>query len=57
MSRDREAVVGRQLLAGGGEMGALIRSYDWSLTKLGAIESWSGSLRTALSICLNSRFP
>ncbi|MFB2917389.1 ATP-binding protein [Aerosakkonema funiforme] len=57
MNREREALVGRQLLAGGGEMGALIRSYDWSPTKLGAIESWSGSLKTALSICLNSRFP
>jgi PAS domain S-box-containing protein len=44
-------------LIGGGEMGQLIRSMDWSTTPLGAIESWSQSLRTAASICLNSRFP
>ena len=44
-------------LISGGEMGQLIRSMDWSVTSLGAIESWSQSLRTATSICLNSRFP
>ena len=26
-------------LAGGGEMGALIRSFDWSRTAIGPIES------------------
>ncbi|HSF60051.1 MAG TPA: ATP-binding protein, partial [Candidatus Binatia bacterium] len=44
-------------LVGGGEMGALIRSMDWSKTPLGPIESWPHSLRTTLSICLASRFP
>ncbi len=44
-------------LTGGGEMGALIRSKDWSATPLGPIESWPQSLRTAVSICLNSNFP
>ena len=44
-------------LAGGGEMGALIRSIDWSSTPLGPIASWPQSLRTALGICLTSRFP
>ncbi len=44
-------------LQGGGEMGALMRSLDWSQTQLGAIETWPQSLRSALSICLNSRFP
>jgi len=44
-------------LVGGGEMGKLIRSMDWSTTPLGAIESWPQSLRTTVSICLNSRFP
>ncbi len=44
-------------LAGGGEMGALIRAFDWSATALGAIENWPGDLRTAVSICLNSQFP
>ncbi|HEY9600281.1 MAG TPA: histidine kinase dimerization/phospho-acceptor domain-containing protein, partial [Allocoleopsis sp.] len=44
-------------LIGGGEMGKLIRSMDWSQTPLGAIESWPQSLRTTVSILLNSRYP
>ncbi|MBE9037946.1 ATP-binding protein [aff. Roholtiella sp. LEGE 12411] len=43
--------------ARGGEMGTLMRSLDWSQLPLGAVETWSSSLRIALSICLNSRFP
>jgi PAS domain S-box-containing protein len=43
-------------LAGGGEMGARIRAFDWSSTPLGPIKGWPASLRTALSICLRSRF-
>jgi PAS domain S-box-containing protein len=38
-------------------MGALIRAHDWSQTSLGEIESWPQSLRSVLSICLNSNFP
>jgi PAS domain S-box-containing protein len=45
------------LFTGGGEMGALMRSHDWSQTLLGSVSSWSHSLKTAVSICLNSRFP
>jgi signal transduction histidine kinase len=44
-------------LAGGGEMGKLIRSMDWSKTPLGAMESWPQSLRTTVSLCLASNFP
>jgi PAS domain S-box-containing protein len=44
-------------LAGGGEMGALIRSMDWSATPLGPLESWPQSLRTSVSLCLSSTFP
>ena len=46
-----------EILAGGGEMGALMRSIDWSATSLGPVESWPQSLRTAVSICLASYFP
>ncbi|RQO73902.1 hypothetical protein DBR43_00390 [Pedobacter sp. KBW06] len=42
---------------GGGEMGALTRSYDWSKTVLGPPEHWSQSLLTTISIMLKSRFP
>lgn len=44
-------------LTGGGEMGALTRSHDWSATPLGPIETWPQSLRSSLSICLNSATP
>ncbi|WP_437964150.1 ATP-binding protein [Sorangium sp. So ce260] len=44
-------------LSGGGEMGALIRSIDWSRTALGPVEAWPQSLRTALSILLSSEHP
>ncbi|HZO15026.1 MAG TPA: ATP-binding protein [Polyangiaceae bacterium] len=45
------------VLAGGGEMGALMRSMDWSKTALGPVEAWPQSLRTTVSTCLSSRFP
>lgn len=44
-------------LSGGGEMGKLIRSMDWSKTPLGPIESWPQSLLTTVSLCLASNFP
>jgi PAS domain S-box-containing protein len=47
----------RDFLAGGGEMGALMRSMDWEPTPLGAPESWPQSLRTSVSICLSCAFP
>ncbi|MEJ2884801.1 ATP-binding protein [Pedobacter sp. GR22-6] len=46
-----------QFLSGGGEMGKLIRTMDWSKTALGPIESWPQSLRTSVSLCLSSTFP
>ena len=45
------------MLAGGGEMGALMRRIDWSATAVGPVESWPQSLRTALSILLETGFP
>ncbi len=44
-------------LSGGGEMGEIMRSFDWSRSPLGDPEQWSQPLKTSLSICLNSRFP
>ena len=44
-------------LVGGGEMGELIRSMDWTNTPLGPIESWPHSLRTTVNLCLASNFP
>lgn len=42
---------------GGGEMGRLIRSIDWSDTPLGPIDTWPQSLRTTVSLVLSSNFP
>ncbi|HKP80767.1 MAG TPA: ATP-binding protein [Pyrinomonadaceae bacterium] len=42
-------------IAGGGEMGKLIRGTDWSNTPLGPIQSWPQSLRSAVSILLPSK--
>jgi PAS domain S-box-containing protein len=49
--------VPEDILAGGGEMGALMRSLDWSKTPLGIVSEWAQSLKTALSILLSSRYP
>ena len=38
-------------------MGALIRAFDWARTPVGPIDAWPQSLRTALSILLDSSFP
>ena len=44
-------------LAGGGEMGALMRAHDWGLTSLGPPHGWPAPLRTALRLLLNSGHP
>lgn len=48
---------GADFLAGGGEMGALTRAYDWSTTRLGPPETWPQSLRVTIRIMLNTRHP
>ena len=42
---------------GGGELGALIRQFDWAATELGPISGWSPALRTATNIVLQSPLP
>ncbi|MDN5943376.1 MAG: hypothetical protein L0H94_15970, partial [Nitrospira sp.] len=57
MSKNKEPDVAHKgWLAGGGEMGALIRAKDWSKTSLGPIESWPQSLKTIVRIMLDSRY-
>jgi PAS domain S-box-containing protein len=46
-----------QVLAGGGEMGALMRSIDWARTPLGSVASWSPTLKMMASFLLANRFP
>jgi PAS domain S-box-containing protein len=44
-------------LSGGGELGALIRGYDWSLTPLSDPHTWPRNLQTAIRILLASPEP
>ena len=44
-------------LAGGGEMGELMRVRDWASTPLHEPAHWPQSLRTSVSTCLNCAFP
>jgi len=45
-----------EFLSGYGEMGALIRSVDWTATSLGPPENWPDSLKTVVRIMLDSRY-
>src|SRR5260370_26783057 len=56
-SARRQKSHSKEWLVGGGEMGRLIRSMDWTQTPLGPIDSWPQSLRTTVSLCLASNFP
>ncbi|MEI6670243.1 MAG: PAS domain S-box protein [Acidobacteriota bacterium] len=44
-------------LVGGGELGELIRSMDWSATPLGARDAWPQYLRTVVNLVVSSNFP
>jgi PAS domain S-box-containing protein len=44
-------------VSGGGELGTLIRAYDWRSTSLGDPQSWPHNLKLALRIMLSSRQP
>lgn len=44
-------------LQGGGEMGELIRAYDWSNNKLGSPGNWPAALKIAIGMVLGSPFP
>ena len=47
----------RAFAAGGGDMGALLRAFDWDATPLGPLDGWPQSLRTAVSILLGAHHP
>lgn len=46
-----------ELFSGGGEMGALMRAFDWAASPLGSVSQWPQSLRSAVDICLHCSFP
>lgn len=43
------------IFVGDSEMTILMRAFDWSQTSLGAVETWSQSLKTAVRIMVTSR--
>jgi PAS domain S-box-containing protein len=47
----------RAFLEGGGAVGALMRTHDWSNSPLGAPETWPQSLRAIVALLLHSKFP
>jgi len=44
-------------LAGGGEVGVLMREHDWSATPLGMPAAWPVALRTLVMVMLGSKQP
>ena len=54
MHRDADALA-PNVVVGGGELGDLIRAYDWSTTALGPFATWPQSLRSVLSMLLPSK--
>lgn len=52
-----QAADAEDLFAGSGEMAALMRSHDWTSTRLGPVETWPQSLCTMVRLILHSPFP
>src|SRR5262245_42968911 len=50
-----DAIAG--VLAGGGEMGARTRAFDWSQSVVGPISKWPATLQAAVGTMLASGFP
>ncbi len=53
---DHHEKLSAQEWGGGGELGQLVRQFDWSTTPLGKIEGWPQSLETVVRVLLTSRF-
>ncbi len=47
----------RALFPGDSEMARRMRELDWTSTVVGLPEQWPENIRTAVSLCLTSRFP
>jgi len=45
------------LLAGGGELGALMRGKDWSHSPAGPPEVWPEAIKSTVALCLGSSTP
>jgi hypothetical protein len=45
------------IASGGGEMGELIRTLDWSYTALGPVPSWCPTLLSTVGLLIHTKFP
>ncbi|MBD0299253.1 MAG: hypothetical protein ICV82_03015, partial [Nitrososphaera sp.] len=52
MRTEEFRALAEKLFVGGCDLGALLRSHDWSHTPLGAVETWSDDLKAAVQILL-----
>lgn len=57
LDQDPDRFLLKHLFDNGGETGAIIKTFNWAKTSIGAIETWPRSLKIALQILLSSRFP
>ena len=48
---------GHDFLAGGGEMGALIRDHDWAASPIGEPGAWPQTLKTSVRLLLSTGHP
>jgi PAS domain S-box-containing protein len=56
--QDTDGLAGSLMfLSGGGEVGAMMRTQDWSESPLGHPHTWPQALRTVVGLMLNSGFP
>ena len=53
----RRSIAAPAFLAGGGEMGVLMRAHDWAASPLGLPKTWPQPLRTAIRLLLNAGHP
>jgi hypothetical protein len=56
MALSEEQVI-ESVFAGGGDMGARMRAFDWSTTDLGPVPQWPQSLRAGVRIVLAAGHP
>ncbi|MDB5746481.1 MAG: hypothetical protein JWP72_1329 [Massilia sp.] len=56
-TQDEGGTPSLRFLSGGGEVGARMRSQDWSRSPLGEPAAWPPALRTIVSLMLGSKFP
>ncbi len=55
-TEQQDSLLADSMFSGGGEMGRLMRAFDWQQTPVGPVSKWPQSLRTAVRLILTSRY-